>query len=161
MNTRTNAWITLERDRALTWRDWRRWYESEQTEPEPALSNFEKKATLRLIGMEFLFKKFLRPTIATRVWIMISVYDVTESEIQAGYSQLGEAPTGDFGLAGFWSWLPGQDFCQFQDLGYPWLSAQVLKFMPPTFDSEGIEIPATGVRDVNLIMGQPPREFPA
>lgn len=160
MSTRTNAWITLEKVRALSWRDWARWYRGEQLEPEPALTNFEKKAVLRLIGMEFLFKRFLRPTIATRDWIMISIYDVTAAEIEAGYTQLGEAPTGDFGLAGFWIWQPGQSFCQFQDLGYPWLSAQVLKFMPPTIDAGGAEVPATGVRDVNLIMGQPPREFP-
>lgn len=157
---RSNAWITLEKVRALSWRDWRRWYESDQSESEPPLTNFEKKAVLRLIGMEFLFKKFLRPTIATRDWIMISVYDVTEREIQAGYNQLGEAPSGDFALAGYWIWQPGQSFCQFQDLGYPWLSAQVLKFMPPTYDDQGQAIPASGVRDVNLIMGQPPREFP-
>ncbi len=158
---RTNAWITLERDRALTWRDWRRWYVSDQSAPEPALTAFEKKAVLRLIGMEFLFKRFLRPTILTRVWILISVYDVTPAEIDAGYTQLGDAGAGgDFALAGYWTWLPGQSFCQFDDLGRGWLSAQVTKFMPPTLDSEGVEVPATGVRDVNLILGQPPREFP-
>lgn len=157
---RTNAWITLEKVRALAWREWRRWYEGDQSEPEPPLTNFEKKAARRLIGMEFLFQRFLRPTIATRDWILISVYDVTEAEIDAGYTQLGEAPTGDFGLAGHWRWLPGQDFCQFDNLGRDWLPAQVLKFMPPTYDESGTEIPATGVRDVNLILGQPPREFP-
>lgn len=157
---RSNAWITLEETRALSWRDWRRWHEGDQSLPEPPLTNFEKKAVLRLIGMEFLFKRFLRPTIATREWIMISLYDVAENEIDAGYNQLGDAASGgDFALAGYWRWLPGQSFCQFDDLGYGWLPAQVLKFMPPTFDGV-TEIPATGVRDVNLIMGQPPREFP-
>ncbi len=158
---RTNAWVTLEKTRALTWRDWRRWYEGGQAGAEPALSDFEKKATLRLVGMEYLYKRFLQPTIATRQWIMLSLYDVTENDIDAGYNQLGDASSGgDFGLAGYWEWFPGQSSCQFDDLARGWLPAQVLKFMPPTYDQAGGEIPATGVRDVNLIFGQPPREFP-
>ena len=160
--TRTNAWITVERTRSTTWRDWLRWLleDPDTRGAEPPLTSWEKKAAVRIHDMEYVFKRFLRPTILTKVWIMLSVYDVTEAEIQSGYNQLGDAATGgDFSCAGFWQWTSGQDFCQFVP-ACDWLPQQVLKFMPPTYDSEGVEIPAVGVRDVNLLFGQPPREFP-
>lgn len=156
---RTNAWITVERDRALSWRDWLRWLE-DQSGVEPVITNWEKKAAQRLHNMEYIFKRFLRPTILTKVWIMLSVYDVTEAEIASGYTQLGDAATGgDFSCAGYWQWEAGMDFSSFVAL-YDWLPVQVVKFMPPTYDAQGVEIPAVGVRDVNLLFGQPPREFP-
>ena len=159
---RSNAWITVERNRAITWRDWCRWLQGDQIEPEPPLSAWEKKAVCRLADMEYIFRAFLRPTILTKVWIMLSVYDVTPNEIASAYIQLGDAEAGgDFACAGYWNWIDGQDFCQFTNLGYPWRPAQVINFMPPTYDELGTEIPATGVRDVNLLFGQPPREFPA
>jgi hypothetical protein len=159
---RTNAWITIERDRAITWRDWCRWLFSDQSTAEPPLTAWEKKAVCRLADMEYIFRAFLRPTILTKVWIMLSVYDVTPQEIASGYTQLGDAEAGgDFACAGYWQWLDGQSFCQFTDLGYPWRPAQVTSFMPPTVDESGQPVAATGPRDVNLLLGQPPREFPA
>ncbi len=158
---RTNAWITVERVRALSWRTWWRWSMGERTEPEPPITPWERKAVQRLVDQEYIFKRFLRPTILTKTWIMLSVYDVTPQEIASAYAQLGDAETGgDFGCAGYWEWTRGQSFCQYVDLGYPWRPNQVLSFMPPTYDSGGVEIPATGIRDVNLLFGQPPREFP-
>lgn len=160
---RTNAWIIIERDRALSWRAWLRWLISDEDPrpPEPPLTPWERKAALRLYDMEYIFKRFLRPTILGKVWIMLSVYDVTRAEIESGYTQLGDAAEGgDFGLTGAWTWKRGQDFCQFVNVR-PWLPVQVLKFMPPTYDDDGNPIPATGIRDVNLLFGQPPREFPS
>lgn len=159
---RSNAWITVEKTRALSWRDWARWHQGEQDDPEPSgLSNFEKKAVRRLADMEYIFKAFLRPTILGKDWVMLSVYDVTAQEIAAGYNQLGDAAQGgDFGCVGYWEWQRGQVFCQYLDL-YPWQPVQVTKFMPPTYDENDQPIPATGVRDVNLLFGQPVREFPA
>lgn len=157
---RTNAWITIEKQRALSWRAWYRWLLGEQTEPEPDLSNWEKKAVTRLADAEYIFKRFLRPTILAKDWIMLSVYDVTHAEIQSGYNELGDASVGgDFACVGYWAWQPGQSFCLW-DPTYDWNGNQLLKFMPPTYDDQGQEIPATGVRDVNLLFGQPPREFP-
>ncbi len=157
---RTNAWIIIERDRALSWLDWLRWFLTDQAEEEPDLTSWEKTAAKRLHDMEYIFKRFLRPTILGKVWIMLSVYDVTPAQIANGYIQLGDAATGgDFASLAYWQWLPGQSFCQFLGLN-DWVPAQVLKFMPPTYDEEGDPIPATGVRDVNVLFGQPPREFP-
>ncbi len=158
---RSNAWITIERDRAISWRTWYLWWMSGQEELEPPLTQWEKKAVRRLADMEYISKAFLRPTILTKVWIMLSVYDITPAEIASGYTQLGDAATGgDFGCAGYWEWTRGQSFCQYIDLGYPWRPNQVLSFMPPTYDEDGVAIPAVGVRDVNVLFGQPPREFP-
>lgn len=158
---RTNAWITVERTRALSWRDWWRWSIGDQEELEPPITDWERKAVQRIVDAEYIFKRFLRPTILTKVWIMLSVYDVTMQEIQSAYTQLGDAEAGgDFACAGFWEWEPEQSFCQWNPF-YQWRPAQVLQFMPPTYDQDGTEIPATGVRDVNLLFGQPPREFPA
>lgn len=125
------------------------------------ISQWEKNAVRRLMDMEYIYKRFLRPVIMTKTWIMLSIYDVTEAQIQSGYTQLGDAEAGgDFACVAFWQWLPGQSFSQFVNLGYPWRPNQVLSFMPPTLDPNGVEIPATGLRDVNLLFGQPPREFP-
>lgn len=157
----TNAWITVERDRAITWRDWCRWWLGGSEGPEPPLTAWEKKAVCRLADMEFIFRGFLRPVILTKTWIMLSVYDVTPAEIQSGYTQLGDAEAGgDFGCAGYWLWHPGQAVAAYVDL-YPWRPTQVLQFMPPVADESGIPQPATEIRDVNLVLGQPPREFPA
>lgn len=159
---RTNAWVTVERDRALSWKAWVDWSlaDPETRGDEPPLSAWEKNAARKLHDADYLFKGFLRPTIATKVWVMLSVYDVTEAQLAAGYAQLGDAATGgDFGVAGAWRWFPGQSFCQWWDL-YAWRGNQVLQFMPPTYDPEGTPIPAVGVRDVNVLFGQPPREFP-
>lgn len=158
---RTNAWIVVERTRARRWRDWERWRRDPELYDEPAgMSNFEKKAVRRLGDMEYIFKRFLRPTILGKVWILLSVYDVTESELAAGYTQLGDAAAGgDFAVVGAWQWRQGQQFCQWWDL-YAWAPNQVLQFMPPTYDEEGNMIAAVGVRDVNVLFGQPPREFP-
>lgn len=157
---RSNAWITVERDRALTWRDWLRWLDDPTIGPEPVITNWEQKAARRLHDMEYIFKRFLRPTILTKVWIMLSVYDVTEAEIASGYTQLGDATAGgDFSCAGLWEWDTHMEFSAFVS-AYDWLPVQVLKFMPPTYDAEGNPVAAAGVRDVNLLFGQPPREFP-
>lgn len=153
---RTNAWIIVELTRALSWRTWLRWDAGDREAPEPELSAWERKAAQRLHDMEYIFKGFLRPSILGKVWIMISVYDVTPGEIASGYNQLGDAATGgDFGCVGFWTWEEGQGQSAFLDL-YPWLPNQALKFMPPI---EGV--PAESVRDVNVLFGQPLREFPS
>ena len=157
---RTNAWVTIERSIALTWRDWIRWSDGDQLAPEPSLTNWEKKAARRLADMEYIFKRFLRPTILTKVWIMLSVYDVTVAEVNSGYSQLGDAESGgDFACAGFWEWTDGDTECSLSPV-YTWRPNQVLLFMPPTIEGE-TEVPATEVRDVNLLFGQPPRELPS
>jgi hypothetical protein len=156
---RTNAWITIERQRALSWRDWLRWLR-DGVGPEPELTQWEQRAARRLGDMEYIFKAFLRPVILTKTWIMLSVYDVTISEINSGYAQLGDAAAGgDFACAGLWEWADGQSFCAFNDT-YQWRPTQTLQFMPPTTGPDGAPVPATGVRDVNLMLGQPPREFP-
>lgn len=162
---RNNAWITVERTRALRWREWVRWSGTRPDEPghppEPEITAWEKKAAQRLHDMEYIFKRFLRPTIQTKVWIMLSIYDVTQAELASGYSHLGDAAAGgDFGVVGYWKWEDGQHESAFVDL-YPWMANQVLKFMPPTYDDQGDEVPAVAVRDVNVLFGQPPREFPA
>ncbi len=157
---RTNAWVTVERDRALSWQTWLDWYHAGGDGDEPPLSNYEKNVALKLSDQTYLFKGFLRPTILMKVWIMLSLYDVTESQIDNGYAQLGDAVSGgDFGCAGFWQWDLSMSFCQWIS-PYGWHGGQVLQFMPPTYTAEGVEIPATGVRDVNVMLGQPPREFP-
>lgn len=158
--TRTNAWITVEKDRALSWRDWLRWEiataSGEEAGEEPILSLWEEKAARRLGDMEYIFKAFLQPSILAKTWIMLSVYDVTQGEIESGYTHLGDAEEGgDFACAGYWEWRRHDDLSSFVDLGYPWRPTQLLKFMP---DYDGT--PATEVSDVNVLFGQPPRVFP-
>lgn len=156
---RTNAWVVLEETRALSWRDWLRWL-PEQEGDEPPLSNFEKKAALRLADMDYIYKRFLRPTIQTKVWIMLSIYDVTITEVNAGITQLGDAAQGgDFGCAAFWNWQEDGAASEYID-EYPWRPAQVLLFMPPFESQEGEDPPPNEIRDVNLLFGQPAREFP-
>lgn len=158
---RTNAWIIVERARVLNWREWYLWRRGDEIGPEPALTEWEKAATRRLAHMEYLYKRFLRPTILGKVWIMLSVYDVTSNEISAGYSHLGDAESGgDFGCVGYWAWRAGMTQSAFVAL-YPWRPAQLLRFMPPTLDGDGNETPASEIRDVNLMLGQPARDFPA
>lgn len=158
----TNGWIIVERDRMLSWRDWYLWARGDRMDPEPDISQWEQGAVRKLAHMDYIYRRFLRPTILTKVWIMLSLYGVTPQQIQSGYSQLGDAATGgDFGLMGYWEWNRGSRFSSYVDLGVPWRPVQVLRFMPPTVAEDDTEIPATEVRDVNLLLGQPPREFPA
>lgn len=161
MTLYTNAWITVEKNRALTWRDYELWRRDPELYTQPTeISAWEKKAVRRVSDMGHLFKAFLRPEILTKQWIMLSVYEISAADIASGYNQLGDAETGgDFGCAGFWEWEAGWSFCRFVPL-YAWRPNQVLLFMPPTYTQEGVEVPATGVRDVNVAFGQPPREFP-
>lgn len=144
----------------MIWLSWWRWFIGDRAEVEPALTAWEKNAVKRLADKEYIFKRFLRPTILTKVWVMLSVYDVTPAQIASGYTQLGDAEVGgNFACAGYWEWSKGDTVCRYVDLGYPWRPAQVLNFMPPITLPDGTTTPATEVRDVNLLLGQPPREF--
>lgn len=158
---RSNAWIIIERARALTWREWLRWLADPESGDEPTLTDWEQKAAVRLHDMEYIFKRFLRPSILGKIWIMLSVYDVSPAQIASGYANLGDAETGgDFACVGFWTWVEHDSSSVFVAL-YPWRPNQVINFMPPTYDEEGAEVPAVGVRDVNLLFGQPRRTFPS
>ncbi len=157
---RSNAWIIIEKLRALSWRAWLRWRNDPESGDEPPLSEWEQKAASALHDQEYIFRGFLRPEILGKVWIMLSVYDVTAAQIATGYANLGDAESGgDFACAGFWTWEAGDQSCVFVAL-YPWRAGQIVGFMPPTYDENGDEVPAVGVRDVNVLFGQPPRVFP-
>ena len=159
---RTNAWITLENNLALTWWDYYQWFIGGQEGPEPPLDDFGKKAIRKLVDIDFAFKCFKKANILSREWRMLSVYDVTENQLEAGYNQYGDAAQGgDYAVAGYWEWRAGDPMCALLPT-YQWRPNQVIEYMPDVCDDPDCttQSPATEVWDVNLLAGQPPRLLP-
>ncbi len=160
---RVNAWITLENTLALTWWDYYKWLRDGQQGPEPVLDEFGKKALRKLVDLEFAFKCFKKADIQGRQWRLLSIYDVTDNQLNAGYTQYGDAEEGgDYAVVGKWTWTLGDPRAQI-DLQWNWRPNQVVAFMPDRC-AEPPECTqyeaASYVWDVNLLAGQPPRVFP-
>lgn len=161
---RTNAWITLENNLAISWWNYYKWAiaDPDTRGAEPPLDNFGKNAVRKLVDLDFAFRCFKKATIQTREWRMLSVYDITDNQLNAGYTQYGDAEEGgDYAVAGKWTWSPGDSSCLI-DLQWNWRPNQVLLFMPDVCDDHDCttQSPATEITDVNLLAGQPGREFP-
>ena len=160
---RTNGWITLENTRALAWWDWLQWYQGDQTDPEPELTNWEKNAIKKLVDIEYAFRAYKKATIQLREWRLLSVWDVTVQQLNAGYAVLGDAEEGgDYGVAGYWEWEAGDAESQWMP-EFDWRPNTVIRYMPDECvdPPECTETqPATEVWDVNLLAGQPPRILP-
>ncbi len=159
---RTNVWLTVENNLAISWWQWLQWYTGDRTGPEPSISEWDKKALTRLVDLTWSFQAFQPADALGKTWRMLSVYDVTHGNIQAGFNQHGEASEGgDLGCAGFWSWEPGDPICVLSDV-YPWHPQQVSKFIPDQcadLDCSTQE-PATEIFQISLLMGQPWRDIP-
>ena len=159
----TNAWVTLRESLAQAWWSWYQWLLSDQQGPEPALSNWDKNAIRKLVDIEFAFRAYKKADLLGDQWRLLSVWGVTESQVEAGYAQHGDAASGgDYGVIGFWSWSNrADDYCPINPK-YPWKPNQVIAYMP----DECVDVdctstqPARYVWDVNLGAGQPPRELP-
>lgn len=147
---RVNAWIALERSISISWWDYYQWLRSDRMGVEPDLDTFGKNALRKLIDLDFAFQCFEAATIQSKVWRMLSVYDVTDAQLNAGYSQYGDAETGgDYAVIGKWTWNAGDPVCLI-DLQWNWRPTQVKEFMP-----------GGDLWDVNLLAGQPPRVLPS
>ena len=99
MTQRTNCWLTIELALAQTWKTWYNWAIGDRQEPEPPLSTWDKNAiTKKIIDKEFSFNAFKRATIEQLApkdrWVMLSLYDITHGNIEAGFNQHGEASQG-------------------------------------------------------------------
>lgn len=159
---RTNAWITIENSLAISWWQWFQWYQGDQSGPEPPIAEWDKKALRRLVDLDFSFQAFQTAQSLGKTWRMLSVYDVTHGNIQAGFNHHGEASEGgDLGCAGFWEWEPGDDLCELSDV-YPWYPNQVIKFIPDRCVEPDCATtqPATEIFQISLLMGQPWRDIP-
>ena len=159
---RTNAWITVENSLAISWWNWLQWFSGDRTEPEPVISEWDKKALTRLVDMTWSFQAFQPADALGKTWRMFGVYDVTHGNIEAGFNQHGKAEEGgDLGVAGFWSWEPGDPECALSD-EYPWRPDQVIKFIPDQCAAPdcATQDPATEIYQISLLMGQPWREIP-
>ncbi len=159
---RTNAWITIENSLAISWWNWLQWFSGDRTDPEPALSEWDKKALTRLVDMQWSFQAFQTANILGKTWRMFSIYDVTHGNIDAGFNQHGRAVDGgDLDCAGFWEWEDGDEVCALSDV-YEWRPTQVIKFIPDQCGNEDCTItePATEIFQISLLMGQPWRDIP-
>ncbi len=161
----TNAWLAFENSLAASMWAWYLWYLSDRDGVEPSLSEWDKRAVRKLADMKFIIARFLQASGGGKTWRLLSVYDVTKAQIDAGYARHGDASEGgDFECAGLWTWNPGDTLCVRDDT-YGWQPAQVLKFMPAvctSYDVAGdclVYVDATELADVSLVMGQPPRDL--
>lgn len=159
---RTNAWIALELSIAQAWWAYYQWVLGGQEGTEPPLDNFGKNAIRRLVDLDFSFQCFKKATIGAQDFRMLSVFDVTEAQLNLGYTQYGNAEEGGgYAVVGLWTWVAGDPLCLLDD-SFNWRPAQVLKFMPDECaDPEcATTVPASEVWDVALLAGQPPRVLP-
>lgn len=161
----TNAWVTLRNSLALQWWDYYQWYiaDPDTRGPEPSLSNWDKAAVRKLVDIDFAFQAYKKATILNDDWRLLSVWGVTKQQLDSGYVQHGDAESGgDYAVVGYWTWNSSyDDYCPLMP-DYNWRPAQVVKFMPDVCADPGCTstVSATEVVDVNLLAGQPPREFP-
>ena len=160
----TNAWVTLRESLAQAWWAWYRWFVDGQEGPEPPLSNWDKNAIRKLVDIEHAFRAYKKASLLGDQWRLLSVWGVTESQVEAGYDQHGDAISGgDYGVIGFWSWDDrNDDYCPINPK-YPWKPNQVIEYMPDECIDRPectTKQPADYVWDVNLGAGQPPRELP-
>ena len=167
---RNNVWLTIENTLAVSWWNWVQWYQGGQQGAEPPITDWDKKALTKVIDLTWSAKAFKKATIPQLApkdqWRLWSMYDIKLPEwLDAGYAQHGRAEEGgDLGVAGVWYWAEEDTFCAYDDSGaYPWKPNQVLLFMPDECANEDCTEtqPATQIRDVSFIVGQPPREFPS
>ena len=159
---RTNAWITVENNLAISWWQWLQWLLSDQSGPEPAISDWDKKALTRLVDLTWSFRAFQPADALGKTWRMLNVYDVTHGNIDAGFNQHGKADEGgDLGCAGFWDWEPNDPICLLSDV-YDWHPTQVIKFIPDQcVDPQcTTKEPSTEIFQISLLMGQPWRDIP-
>ena len=155
---RTNAWVTLENTLALAWWDWYKWNRDGRQGDEPPLDNWGKNAITKLSDIENAFQVFKKATIQQREWRMLSLWDITKSQADAGYAQYGDAEEGgDYGVTGFWEWDDAQRNVKCVLMPYyNWRPNSVIKYMPDNQDGS----PAEEITDVTLLSGQPPKELP-
>lgn len=159
-----NVWLTLENTVALSWKTWWLWLIGGGEGAEPALDSFGKNAMRKLVDKDYYYKVWKKATIGPKDWRLLSVYNVTQQQIDNMYSQYGDAEVGgDFGVAGRWTWQD-EDAVSAYDSSITWYPEKILKFMP----DECVDPPdcmttqpATVIWDVNLLAGQPPREIPS
>ncbi len=161
----SNAWIILENNLALSWWQYYQWWLSDPDNrgPEPSLSEWDKKAIRKLIDINHNFRAFKKASFLGLEWRMLSVWNVTENQANAGYAQHGDAEQGgNYAVAGFWTWSTKNDpLCPISD-SYNWRPTQVIQFMPDECVPPDCETqqPATSISDVVLLHRQPPKEFP-
>ncbi len=159
---RTNAWITIENNLAVSWWNWLQWFTGAQTGPEPVISDWDKKALTRLVDMEWSFQAFQTADLLGKTWRMLNLYDVTHGNIEAGFNQHGRAQDGgNLDCAGYWTWETGDTICVLSDV-YPWRPTQVIKFIPDQCADPECTVwdPATEIFQISLLMGQPWRDIP-
>ncbi len=154
---KTNAWVRITETLAQTWRTWAMWYQGDQTELEPPLHDFAKDILRYAVDWPYAFNAYKLATIDTVEWRLGSIHHVTEEQLQEGYTVYPN----EWKVVGMWSWTPGDASCRMQDT-YPWDPNEALLFMPDECadppDCTNM-VPATKVRDVSLLAGQPPRRF--
>lgn len=163
--SRSNAWIALEAGVAQSWKQWINWYRSDQQAPEPALDDWDRKALQKLRDLSYAYRCFKKAQAGGKTWHCLSIWDVTHQMIQSGYNHHGDANQGgNFECAGLWWWEAGDGIC-WRDNTFGWQPGKVLLFMPDECIARDPESncttyqPATALRDVQLLQGQPGLDF--
>ena len=171
---RTNVWLTVENNLAVSWWQWYQWFRGDREGPEPEISEWDKRALQKVTDIPWSAKAFKKATIPQLApkdqWRLWNLYDIKVPEwIDAGYNKHGRAEEGgNLGVAGVWEWKETDSICKYNDHNgeYPWKPRQVVLFMPDECvnrDQDGncdSYESASQITDVILLMDQPLRYFP-
>lgn len=156
---RTNAWVRITDALAQTWRTWALWAYGDRMGPEPPLHSFAKEILRHTVDLAYASSAYKIATIDSVEWVMGSVHDVTKDQLQDGYTVYPN----EWEVVGMWYWQHGYSYCQMED-SFSWKPDEALLFMPDECADPpdcASMVPATEVRDVSLLAGQPPRAFPS
>lgn len=153
----TNAWVRITETLAQTWRTWALWYRGDQSATEPPLHEFAKGILQHAVDWPYAFNAYKLATIDAKEWRLGSIHHISEAQLQEGYTVYPN----EWKVVGAWYWANGDLVCR-RTAAYPWDPAEALLFMPDECadppDCTNM-VPATKVRDVSLLAGQPPREL--
>ena len=152
-----NAWLALRDDAQSAIVTRLTWDEETQGEYSGPITDRQAKVFALMHDRGVVQKLFRTDRAAGRDWTLWSVYfDLPGSVLEKVRAELdrlaADYPT-QFVIVGVWRW----DGSRIAD--YP-LHPRILKLMPDETDENGdVTGPATQVSDINLALGQAPRQF--